>query len=129
VHPDVRVLDGGGTLLGDRLEQARAAGAGALLAFVLPRYPAEALAALRDARGLGLRVVTVTDSPMSPAAELSDTVLPAPVASQLVFDLHGAPMTLAMVLLQAICDTMPAATQQRLEAFESAAARRGLFVP
>lgn len=129
VHPDVRVLDNGGTLLGDRLEQAHAAGAGALLAFVLPRYPAEALAALRDARSLGLRVVTVTDSPMSPAAELSDTVLPAPVASQLVFDLHGAPMTLAMVLLQAICDTMPTATQQRLEAFESAAARRGLFVP
>src|SRR4051812_23006602 len=31
VHPDVRVLDAGGSLLGDRLDQARAAGACALL--------------------------------------------------------------------------------------------------
>jgi DNA-binding MurR/RpiR family transcriptional regulator len=129
IHPDVRVLDGGGSLLVDRLEQARAAGAGALLTFVLPRYPAEALAALRDARDAGLTVVTVTDSAMSPAAELSDVVLPAPVGSQLVFDLHTAPMALAMVLLQAMCDAAPAATQERLESFERSASRRGLFTP
>ena len=129
IHPDVRVLDGGGSLLVDRLEQARAAGAAALLTFVLPRYPAEALAALRDAREAGLTVVTVTDSAMSPAAELSDVVLPAPVGSQLVFDLHTAPMALAMVLLQAMCDAAPASTQERLESFERSAARRGLFTP
>jgi DNA-binding MurR/RpiR family transcriptional regulator len=129
IHPDVRVLDGGGSLLVDRLEQARAAGAAALLTFVLPRYPAEALAALRDAREAGLTVVTVTDSAMSPAAQLSDVVLPAPVGSQLVFDLHTAPMALAMVLLQAMCDAAPASTQERLESFERSAARRGLFTP
>jgi DNA-binding MurR/RpiR family transcriptional regulator len=129
IHPDVRVLDGGGSLLVDRLEQARAAGADALLTFVLPRYPAEALAALRDAREAGLTVVTVTDSAMSPAAQLSDVVLPAPVGSQLVFDLHTAPMALAMVLLQAMCDAAPASTQERLESFERSAARRGLFTP
>lgn len=129
IHPDVRVLDGGGSLLVDRLEQARAAGAAALLTFVLPRYPAEALAALRDAREAGLTVVTVTDNAMSPAGELSDVVLPAPVGSQLVFDLHTAPMALAMVLLQAMCDAAPASTQERLESFERSAARRGLFTP
>ena len=32
---------------------------------------------------------------------------PPPSAPQLVFDLHTAPMTLAMVLLQAICDAAP----------------------
>ncbi len=50
VHPDVRVLDDGGSLLTDRLEQAAEAGASAVLAFVLPRYPRETLDALRDAR-------------------------------------------------------------------------------
>src|SRR5690348_2135700 len=35
VHPDVRVLDAGGSTLADRLEQARTAGATAMLAFVL----------------------------------------------------------------------------------------------
>ena len=48
--------------------------------------------------------------------------------AQLVFDLHTAPMTLAMVLLQAICDATPTDTQRRLEAFEASAARRQLFL-
>ncbi|MGW4497899.1 MurR/RpiR family transcriptional regulator [Micromonospora sp. NPDC004336] len=128
VHPDVRVLDVGGSLLTDRLEQAAEAGAGALLAFVLPRYPRETLDALREARAAGLRVVAITDSPVSPATEHADVVLPAAVGAQLVFDLHTAPMTLAMVLLQAICDADPADTQRRLEAFEASAARRQLFL-
>ncbi|MDZ5441438.1 MurR/RpiR family transcriptional regulator [Micromonospora sp. 4G57] len=128
VHPDVRVLDDGGSLLTDRLEQAAAAGATALLAFVLPRYPRETLDALREARDAGLTVVAITDSPVSPATENAEVVLPAAVGTDLVFDLHTAPMTLAMVVLQAICDAAPADTQARLEAFESSAARRQLFL-
>ncbi|WP_405094660.1 MurR/RpiR family transcriptional regulator [Micromonospora sp. NBC_01412] len=128
VHPDVRVLDDGGSLLTDRLEQAAAAGATALLAFVLPRYPRETLDALREAQAAGLTVVAITDSPVSPAAEHAEVVLPAAVGTDLVFDLHTAPMTLAMVVLQAICDAAPAETQRRLEAFESSAARRQLFL-
>jgi DNA-binding MurR/RpiR family transcriptional regulator len=128
VHPDVRVLDDGGSLLTDRLEQAAEAGASAVLAFVLPRYPRETLDALREARAAGLVVVAITDSPVSPATEHADVVLPAAVGAQLVFDLHTAPMTLAMVLLQAICDATPADTQRRLEAFEASAARRQLFL-
>ncbi|MEU4397521.1 MurR/RpiR family transcriptional regulator [Micromonospora orduensis] len=128
VHPDVRVLDDGGSLLTDRLEQAAEAGASALLAFVLPRYPRETLDALREARAAGLTVVAITDSPVSPATEHADVVLPAAVGAHLVFDLHTAPMTLAMVLLQAICDAAPADTQRRLEAFEASAARRQLFL-
>lgn len=128
VHPDVRVLDDGGSLLADRLEQAVAAGAGALLAFVLPRYPRETMDALREAREVGLTVVAITDSPVSPATDHADVVLPAAVGTDLVFDLHTAPMTLAMVVLQAICDATPAETQARLEAFESSATRRQLFL-
>ena len=91
----------------DRLDQARTAGATAMLAIVLPRYPRETLDALREAGCAGLSVVVITDSPVSPAAEHADVVLPAAVGSQLVFDLHTAPMALAMVLLQAICDAAP----------------------
>lgn len=128
VHPDVRILDGGSMLV-DGLERAVAAGASAMLSFVLPRYPAEALAALSDARSTGLSVVTITDSPVSPAAQHSDVALAASIGSQLVFDVHSAPMVLAMVLLQAICDATPAETQDQLEAFERSALERGLFVP
>jgi DNA-binding MurR/RpiR family transcriptional regulator len=128
VLPDVRVLDCGGSLLGDRLEQARAAGASAILAIVLPRYPRETLDGLREARATGLSVVVITDSPVSPAAEYADVTLAAAVGTQLVFDLHTAPMALSMVVLQAICDTAPAEVQRRLEEFEQSAARRQLFV-
>ena len=129
IHPDVRVLDAGGSLLTDRLEQARTAGAGAMLAFVLPRYPREALDALRDGRAAGLSTVVVTDSPVSPAAAGADVALTAGVGTRLVFDLHAAPMALATVLLQAMCDAEPAVAQDRLESFERSAARRQVFVP
>jgi DNA-binding MurR/RpiR family transcriptional regulator len=129
VHPDVRLVQEQGSLLADRLEQARAAGAVAMLAFVLPRYPREAVDAIREARAAGLRVVTVTDSPVSPAAAESDVVLPAPVGSRLVFDMHAGPMAMVTILLQAMCDSAPAETQERLEAFERSAATRQVFLP
>jgi DNA-binding MurR/RpiR family transcriptional regulator len=128
VHPDARLLQEGGSTLADQLEQARAAGAGAMLAFVLPRYPKEAVEALREARAAGLTVVTVTDSPVSPAAAESDLVLTAAVGSRLVFDLHAAPMAMVTMLLQAMCDADPAASHARLESFERSAARRQVFL-
>jgi DNA-binding MurR/RpiR family transcriptional regulator len=128
VMPDVRVLDHGGSLLADRLEQARAAGASAMLGIVLPRYPRESVEALREARAAGLAVVALTDSPVGEVADVADVTLRAGVTSRLVFDLHAAPMAMAMVLLQAICDAIPIETQARLEAFEASAARRNVFV-
>lgn len=127
VLPDVRVLDAGGTGLLDRLDQARAAGASAMLAVVLPRYPRESLEALREARDAGYAVVAITDSHVSPAAEYATVTLPAAVGTQLVFDLHTGPMAMAMVLLQAICDAAPEPVQRRLEEFEAVAARRNIF--
>ncbi|WP_438867746.1 MurR/RpiR family transcriptional regulator [Paractinoplanes ferrugineus] len=127
VHPDVRVLDGAGSPLLDRLDQARAAGADAMLAVVLPRYPRESLEVIREAKTHGYAIVTITDSVVSPAAELADVVLPAAVGTQLVFDLHTGPMAMAMVLLQAMCDAAPELAQRRLEDFEQTAARRHVF--
>lgn len=128
VHPDVRVLDTGGTQLLDRLDQARVAGAGAMLALVLPRYPRESLDTIREAKDAGFAVVAITDSALSPVAQDVDVVLPAAVGTELVFDLHTGPMAMAMVLLQAMCDAAPEPVQRRLEEFEAAAARRHIFV-
>src|SRR5262245_8178283 len=128
VLPDVRVIDHGGSLLADLLEQARAAGPTALVGIWLHGLRKEWVAALRDARTAGLAVVGLTDSPIGDVADVADVTLHAGVSSHLVFDLHAAPMALAMVLLQAVCDIAPAHTQARLEAFEASAAGRGLFV-
>ncbi|MFI6350535.1 MurR/RpiR family transcriptional regulator [Streptomyces sp. NPDC050560] len=127
VHPDVRLLDEGGSMLVDRLDAARRAGAGVLLCFALPRHPKETVDALGWARQAGLTVVTVADSAFAPVAAASDVLLPAAVGTGLAFDTACAPMLLGRVLLEAMCDGLPDA-QARLEEFDARAAERGLFV-
>ncbi|MBC9716715.1 MurR/RpiR family transcriptional regulator [Streptomyces sp. TRM66268-LWL] len=127
VHPDVRLLHEGGTMLADRLEAAARAGATAVLCFALPRHPREVVEALTYAKSLGLTVVTVADSAFAPVAKVSDLLLPAAVGTGLAFDTVCAPMLLGRVLLEAMCDGLPEA-QARLEAFDARAAERGLFV-
>ncbi|GGP37936.1 MULTISPECIES: MurR/RpiR family transcriptional regulator [Streptomyces] len=127
VHPDVRLLDEGGSMLVDRIDAARRAGASALLCFALPRHPREVVDALAYARSVGLRVVTVADSAFAPVARHSDLLIPAAVGTGLAFDTACAPMLLGRVLLEAMCDDLPDA-QARLEEFDAGAAGRGLFV-
>ncbi|MGW2513170.1 MurR/RpiR family transcriptional regulator [Streptomyces scopuliridis] len=127
VHPDVRLLDEGGTMLADRIDAARTAGASALLCFALPRHPKEVVDALAYARSTGLTVVTVADSAFAPVAGHSDLLIPAAVGTGLAFDTACAPMLLGRVLLEAMCDGLPDA-QARLEEFDARAAARGLFV-
>lgn len=127
VHPDVRLLDEGGTMLADRIDAAVRAGASALLCFALPRHPREVAAALDQARTAGLRVVTVADSAFAPVAAGGDILLPAAVGTGLAFDTACAPMLLGRALLEAICDQLPEA-QARLEEFDARATERGLFL-
>lgn len=127
VHPDVRVLDEGGSMLHDRIDAAARAGASALMCFALPRHPREVVDALAYARERGLTVVTVADSAFAPVAAHSDLLIPGAVGTGLAFDTACAPMLLGRVLLEAMCDGLPEA-QARLEEFDARAAARGLFV-
>ncbi|MFD7923719.1 MurR/RpiR family transcriptional regulator [Streptomyces sp. NPDC059740] len=126
VHSDVRLLDEGGTMLSDRIDNAVRAGATALLCFALPRHPREVVDALAHAQAQGLTVVTVADSVLAPVARHSDLLLPAAVGTGLAFDTACGPMLLGRVLLEAMCDHLPQA-QARLEEFDVRAAARGLF--
>ncbi|MFC8505870.1 MurR/RpiR family transcriptional regulator [Streptomyces sp. NPDC057411] len=127
VHPDVRLLDEGGSMLTDRIDAAVRAGATALLCFALPRHPREVVEALEYARSAGLTVVTVAESAFAPVAAHSDLLIPAAVGTGLAFDTACAPMLLGRVLLEAMADELPDA-QARLEEFDTKAAARGLFV-
>ncbi|GAA3427254.1 MurR/RpiR family transcriptional regulator [Streptosporangium sandarakinum] len=126
IHPDVRLMVHGGSELADGLHAARRAGAGWLVAVVLPRYPAEAVAALGRARELGLRTAVITDRRDVPFE--ADVLLDAPVGERLVFDSHAAPLALAMVLVEAMADAAPLRTQARLEEYERMTDQGGVFV-
>ncbi|RKN08705.1 MurR/RpiR family transcriptional regulator [Streptomyces radicis] len=127
VHPDVRLLDSGGSVLIDRIEAAAEAGADALLCFALPRHPREVGEALDAARGAGLRVVTVADSAVAPVAHPDDLLLSAPVSTALSFDTACGPLLLSRLVLEALCDALPDA-QPRLDHFDVRATERGLFL-
>ncbi|WP_258015845.1 MurR/RpiR family transcriptional regulator [Streptomyces sp. AJS327] len=127
VHPEVRLLDEGGSMLGDRIDGAVRAGARTLLCFALPRHPRETVEALRLARTAGLAVVTVADSAFAPVAHPDDLLLPAAVGTGLAFDTACAPMLLGRALLESMCDNLPEA-QARLEDFDTRATERGLFL-
>ena len=124
VHPEVRLFTNGGSALIEGLHSVRRAGADWLLAFVLPRYPAEAVQAVKYAQKLGLKVAAITDKPAFPA----DIVLDAPVGDRLVFDSHAAPMALAMALVEAMADAAPLRTQARLEEYERMTEEAGTFL-
>ncbi|MDJ1137367.1 MurR/RpiR family transcriptional regulator [Streptomyces iconiensis] len=126
VHPDVRLLDEGGSMLIDRIDACARAGASALLCFALPRHPRETVEGLDRARQRGLAVVTVADSAFAPVARPGDLLLPAAVGTGLAFDTACAPMLLGRALLEAMCDGLPEA-QARLEEFDASASERGLF--
>lgn len=128
IHPDVRCLTCGGTLVYDGLLHMRQDGGRWLIAFVLPRYPAETVHALRFARRLGLRTAVITDARFVPFAADADVLLTAGVGSRLVFDSHAAPMVLAAVIAQVMADAEPARARARLRQHEEMTAAQGFFV-
>jgi DNA-binding MurR/RpiR family transcriptional regulator len=118
VLPAVGVCTDAGTV-DDAILQLRRQGAGALLAFAMPRYPAGTVAAIRLARRLGMATVVVADTALLPFAQDADVLLVAPVGTGLVFDSHAAVVVLAIGLLDAIAGADPQRTQERLEAHEA----------
>ncbi len=127
IHPDVRCLTFGGSVVFDALLHVNEAGGRWLLAIALPRYPAETVQALRFARRLGMRTAVITDVQFVPFAGDADVLLTAGVGSGLVFDSHAAPTVLAAVIVQAMADAEPARAHARLREYEQMSAGQGVF--
>jgi DNA-binding MurR/RpiR family transcriptional regulator len=118
VLPAVTVCTDAGSV-DDAVLQLHHQGASALLVFAMPRYPADTVAAVRLARRLGMATIAIADTALVPFAADVDVLLVAPVGTGLVFDSHAAVVVLAISLLDAIANTDPQRTQERLEAHEA----------
>lgn len=127
VHSDVRLIVNGGSLIEDQLEQAQAAGATVLLAFVMPLYPRETIKALQYAKQLGMKIAVVSDPAFLSQGKLSDLMLTARINSSLVFDSSAAAAVLISVILDAMCDAMPEQAEARLERIDQSSTRRKVF--
>ena len=128
IHPDVRCLTFGGSVVFDALLHVSEAGGKWLVAFALPRYPAETVQALRFARRLGMRTAVISDVRFVPFAGDVDVLLPAGVGTRLLFDSHAAPAVLAGVIVQAMADADPERAQERLREHEQLSAGQGVFL-
>lgn len=126
VHPHVRVVLDGGTRALDALVEARSRSA-LLLCFLLPRYPAETIDAIRYAAKLGIRRLLVSDS-LTPFRGEVDRVLTVQLGSRTVFDSHGAAFVLANLLVEAICDASGPRSEHRLEELERMFASEQIFL-
>jgi len=128
IHPDVRCLSYGGSVVFDALLHVSEAGGRWLLAIALPRYPAETVQALRFARRLGMRTAVITDVRFVPFAGDADVLLTAGVGTSLVFDPHAAPVVLAALIVEAMADADPARARDRLRQYEQMSAGQGVFL-
>lgn len=128
IHPDVRCLTFGGSVVFDALLHVSEAGGRWLFAIALPRYPAETVQALRFARRLGMRTAVLTDVRFVPFAGDADVLLTASVGNGLVFDAHAAPAVLAAVIVQAMADAEPGRARAMLHQYEQMSAGQGVFV-
>jgi DNA-binding MurR/RpiR family transcriptional regulator len=128
IHPDVRCLTFGGSVVFDALLHVSEAGGKWLVAFALPRYPAETVQALRFARRLGMRTAVISDVRFVPFAGDADVLLPAGVGTRLLFDSHAAPAVLAGVIVQAMAEADPERAQERLREHEQLSAGQGVFL-
>ena len=128
IHPDVRCLTFGGSVVFDALLHVSEAGGRWLFAIALPRYPAETVQALRFARRLGMRTAVLTDVRFVPFAGDADVLLTAGVGNGLVFDAHAAPAVLVAVIVQAMADAEPGRARAMLRQYEQMSAGQGVFV-
>lgn len=127
VHPDVRLLAGGGSLIEDQIEQCHAAGGRTILAFMMPLYPRETVKALEFARQIGMQVALVSDASYSDHDGIADIVLKARVNTRLVFDSYAASSTLVSVLLDTMCTQMNGEAQKRLDQIDRSSKKRKVF--
>ena len=127
VHPDIRLIVSGGSMVEDHLEQCMAAGGRTLLVFMMPLYPRETIYALEFARQIGMRIVLVSDASYNDHQKLGDMFLKARINSRLVFDSYAAPAALVSVLLDAMCNSMDGHAQKRLEEVDRSSRKRKVF--
>jgi len=128
VHPDVRLIVCGGSLVDDQLEQAHAAGASVLLAFVMPLHPKETVNALQSAKQLGMKVAVVSDPGFLSHGKIADMFIGARINSNLVFDSSAASAVLISVILDAMCDAIPEEAESKLERIDKSSLKRKVFL-
>lgn len=127
-HPHLVKISDCGSAAKETIWRCRSAGATAALVISLPRYASETGTVMEELRAQSISTVLLTDSALSPFADLADEVLAAPVSNDFAFDSSAAPHVLLLLLLNLFVDSLSVEDQRRIEEFDEIAQKGNYFV-
>lgn len=117
IFPDVRLI---GNIINDTFETIARIGPGdVLIAFSFPRYSNRTLESMRLARSRGVKVIGITDGPMSPLHEASDLCLDARTEMASFADSLAAPLSLVNALIAGLGQQNREAVRKSFEEMEA----------
>ena len=99
-----------------------------IVVIAFPRYPADMVKMVRYARERGARILSITDSPLSPVLPLSEITLFAKASMLDFVGSLAAPAALINCVVSDIGMRMGARAMERLQSLEEAAASCGAYV-
>lgn len=103
-----------------------------LVVITFARYPADLIALARYAHSRGVRILAITDSPLSPVLPLAEVALFAKLSGIGLLDFVGslaAPAALINCIIAELGTRLGDEGVARLQALEHAAAEAGIYVP
>lgn len=99
-----------------------------LIVITFARYPTELVALARYAHGRGVRILAITDSPLSPVLPLAEVALFAKVSMLDFVGSLAAPAALINCIVSDLGGRLGEQAVARLEALEGAARETGIYV-
>ena len=89
-----------------------------LIPIIFPRYTQDTMSIVNYAKGKGLKVVSITDSELSPVGRFSDIVLTSPINSEIKIDSYTAPLSLITLLMRFVSVKNDQKVEQNLRELE-----------
>lgn len=98
-----------------------------IIAIAFPRYPKMTVDLTQYAREKGAKIIAITDTPLSPIANLSHIPLLVPIGLITLFDCYSAPLCLINIIITEVSKQDPKHTKQLLDSFEKLAKEKSIF--
>jgi DNA-binding MurR/RpiR family transcriptional regulator len=100
-----------------------------LIALAFARYPTDLVSLVRFAHGLGVRILAITDSPLSPILPLAEVALFAKATRLDFVGSLAAPAALINCVVSQLGVRLGEVALERLQALEDAARAAGMYMP
>ncbi|MBA3709525.1 MAG: MurR/RpiR family transcriptional regulator [Planctomycetes bacterium] len=127
IKAGVSAITRGDSTLSDRIQTMDGDDLVVVIAFA--RYPSDLVAAARRVHARGLRMIAITDSPMSPVAPLAETTLYVKTDMVEFVGSLSAPTALMNAIVSYLGIRLGKSAIRRLQALEESVTATGIYVP